>query len=209
MAKRGKRITINLECTICKRQNYVTEKNKVNTQDRLLLKKFCRQCKKVTEHKEVKYDVKRYFILDVRTDLETRTGDWGAYEIDRKGDFRTWGSYRNVAFDYRTEPGNHSLSLDIETTKIHISHTPIVSTNSATVNDDPVSLGSVSLYEPLKPQDGVKDNERELRRIFLEYMDLLNIQDVKKRAKYVTDVVVPARVGDGLEAFVEAAKPSE
>lgn len=54
MAKKGKRITLNLECTTCKRQNYVTEKNKVNTQDKLLMKKFCRQCKKVTEHKEVK-----------------------------------------------------------------------------------------------------------------------------------------------------------
>ena len=54
MAKKGKRITINLECSVCKGQNYVTEKNKVNTQDKLVLKKFCRNCKKVTEHKEVK-----------------------------------------------------------------------------------------------------------------------------------------------------------
>ena len=54
MAKKGKRITINLECTVCKNQNYVTEKSKVNTQDRLVLKKFCRHCRKVVEHKEVK-----------------------------------------------------------------------------------------------------------------------------------------------------------
>ncbi len=54
MAKRGKRIIINLECTVCKNQNYVTEKSKINSPDRLVLKKFCKHCRRVTEHKEVK-----------------------------------------------------------------------------------------------------------------------------------------------------------
>ena len=48
MAKKGKRVVINLECMVCKNQNYVTEKSKVNTQDRLILKKFCNYCKKIT-----------------------------------------------------------------------------------------------------------------------------------------------------------------
>ncbi|MEX0617000.1 MAG: 50S ribosomal protein L33 [Candidatus Woykebacteria bacterium] len=54
MAKKGKIIIINLECTVCKNQNYVTEKSKVNDPERLLTRKFCKHCRKVTEHKEVK-----------------------------------------------------------------------------------------------------------------------------------------------------------
>lgn len=52
MAKKGQRILIALKCTVCKAQNYITEKNKLNTKEKLVLKKFCRQCRKVTEHKE-------------------------------------------------------------------------------------------------------------------------------------------------------------
>ena len=33
-------------------ENYLSEKNKRNTQDRLELKKYCPRCKKVTLHKE-------------------------------------------------------------------------------------------------------------------------------------------------------------
>ena len=54
MAKKGKRNVLNLACTVCKTQNYVTEKNKLNDQDRLVFNKFCPVCRKVTEHKEVK-----------------------------------------------------------------------------------------------------------------------------------------------------------
>lgn len=54
MAKKGQRIIINLECAVCKAQNYVTEKSKLNTPDKLVLKKFCRKCRKTTEHKEKK-----------------------------------------------------------------------------------------------------------------------------------------------------------
>ena len=52
MAKKGSRILIALVCTQCKSQNYITEKNKVNTPDKLKIKKFCKRCKKRTEHKE-------------------------------------------------------------------------------------------------------------------------------------------------------------
>ena len=52
MAKKGPRQIIALVCEVCKSRNYVTEKNKVNTTDKLELKKFCRQCKKATLHKE-------------------------------------------------------------------------------------------------------------------------------------------------------------
>ncbi|HSX58186.1 MAG TPA: 50S ribosomal protein L33 [Candidatus Saccharimonadales bacterium] len=54
MAKKGKRNIINLACTVCKTQNYVTEKNKLNDQERLELNKFCSVCRKVQPHKEVK-----------------------------------------------------------------------------------------------------------------------------------------------------------
>ncbi len=54
MAKKDARIKLNLECSVCKEQNYVTEKNPTNTKDKLVLKKFCKRCRKHTEHKEVK-----------------------------------------------------------------------------------------------------------------------------------------------------------
>ncbi|HUW21619.1 MAG TPA: 50S ribosomal protein L33 [Candidatus Bathyarchaeia archaeon] len=52
MAKKGPRQISALVCTVCKSQNYVTEKNKVNTPDKLELKKYCRRCRKHTIHKE-------------------------------------------------------------------------------------------------------------------------------------------------------------
>lgn len=54
MAKKGSRILIGLTCVVCKRLNYVIEKNKLNTTSSLKLKKYCRTCKKHTEHKEKK-----------------------------------------------------------------------------------------------------------------------------------------------------------
>ena len=54
MAKKGPRILVTLACSECKSQNYTTEKNRQNTQDKLELKKFCKNCRKTTVHKEVK-----------------------------------------------------------------------------------------------------------------------------------------------------------
>jgi len=54
MAKKGSRVLVGLVCEVCKRQNYVVEKNKVNTTSPLKLKKYCRSCKKHTTHKESK-----------------------------------------------------------------------------------------------------------------------------------------------------------
>ena len=45
---------IGLECTVCKRVNYFTEKNKKTNTERLVLSKFCKWDKKHTEHKETK-----------------------------------------------------------------------------------------------------------------------------------------------------------
>ncbi len=53
MAK-GKRQKFLLTCAECKRRNYVTEKNVVNTTDKLELEKFCSWCKKHTTHREAK-----------------------------------------------------------------------------------------------------------------------------------------------------------
>lgn len=54
MAKKGARILIGLICEVCEKQNYVTEKNKINTPDALKLKKYCNHCRKHTIHKEKK-----------------------------------------------------------------------------------------------------------------------------------------------------------
>lgn len=52
MAKKGPRQIIALVCTVCKRQNYVVEKNKINKPEKLVLKKYCKKCRKITDHKE-------------------------------------------------------------------------------------------------------------------------------------------------------------
>ena len=43
---------ITLECTVCKRRNYTTTKEKKNTPGRLELKKYCKFDRKHTVHKE-------------------------------------------------------------------------------------------------------------------------------------------------------------
>lgn len=52
MAKKEQRLLLALICSVCKRQNYITSRNKINTEEKLKLRKYCRLCKKHTEHKE-------------------------------------------------------------------------------------------------------------------------------------------------------------
>ncbi|MBA2848504.1 50S ribosomal protein L33 [Thermosulfuriphilus ammonigenes] len=55
MAKKGEaRINILLQCTECKRRNYITSKNKRNTPDKLQLRKYCPFDRRHTVHKETK-----------------------------------------------------------------------------------------------------------------------------------------------------------
>ncbi len=54
MAKKANRIVIGLDCSVCKSRNYVISKNTVNTTDKLTFKKYCRVCRKVQVHSEVK-----------------------------------------------------------------------------------------------------------------------------------------------------------
>lgn len=54
MASKGPRENIILECTDCKRRTYTTSKNKRNNTERLEIKKYCKFCKKHTNHKETK-----------------------------------------------------------------------------------------------------------------------------------------------------------
>lgn len=54
MAKKGSRILIGLVCSQCKRQNYITTKNKINQPQTLKIKKYCSLCQKRTEHQETK-----------------------------------------------------------------------------------------------------------------------------------------------------------
>lgn len=54
MAKKSARVLLGLTCEVCNKQNYVIEKNKLNSAEALKLKKYCNQCKKHTPHKEKK-----------------------------------------------------------------------------------------------------------------------------------------------------------
>jgi len=51
---KGNRSLISLECTVCKDRNYTTTKNRRKQQDKLEMSKFCRRCRKHTDHKEGK-----------------------------------------------------------------------------------------------------------------------------------------------------------
>ena len=46
------RVTFLMKCSVCGEENYLTEKNKKNTPDRLEQMKYCPKCKKQTLHKE-------------------------------------------------------------------------------------------------------------------------------------------------------------
>lgn len=52
MAKKEHRVLLAMICQTCKSQNYITSKNKTEMKEKLVLKKFCKKCKKHTEHKE-------------------------------------------------------------------------------------------------------------------------------------------------------------
>ena len=43
-----------LVCEECLSLNYITEKNKLNKTDRVVVKKYCKRCNKHTIHKETK-----------------------------------------------------------------------------------------------------------------------------------------------------------
>jgi len=45
---------ITISCTVCKRKNYTSTKNKKTTPGRIELSKFCKWCRKHTPHKEEK-----------------------------------------------------------------------------------------------------------------------------------------------------------
>ena len=52
MTKKGARELIAMICSVCKSQNYITERNKVNMEGKLQLNKYCKKCRKYTLHKE-------------------------------------------------------------------------------------------------------------------------------------------------------------
>jgi large subunit ribosomal protein L33 len=54
MAKKGKVQKFLLTCTECKRRNYVTPKNVVNTNEKLSISKYCAWDRKHTVHAETK-----------------------------------------------------------------------------------------------------------------------------------------------------------
>ena len=52
MAKAGAVIKLGLICSVCKSRNYNTSKNKLENKEKMALNKYCRKCRKHTEHKE-------------------------------------------------------------------------------------------------------------------------------------------------------------
>ena len=54
MPKNDKRVKITLECTECKRRNYITIKSKINDRERLEMKKYCSHDRRDTTLKETR-----------------------------------------------------------------------------------------------------------------------------------------------------------
>lgn len=54
MAKKGNRQLFIFQCSVCKNRNYTSSKNTINQKEKLILNKFCKHCRKQTEHQEVK-----------------------------------------------------------------------------------------------------------------------------------------------------------
>ena len=54
MAKGEKRVAVTLACETCKRRNYITMKNKQNDRERIEMKKYCRNDRRHTVHKETR-----------------------------------------------------------------------------------------------------------------------------------------------------------
>jgi len=52
--KKGPRQIYGLKCSVCGKFNYLTQRNKVNTEKKLELKKYCKKCRKHEVHKEAK-----------------------------------------------------------------------------------------------------------------------------------------------------------
>ena len=52
MAKKDQRELMAMGCSVCKHQTYISVRNKINTPEKISLKKYCRHCKKHTLHKE-------------------------------------------------------------------------------------------------------------------------------------------------------------
>jgi len=50
----AQREIITLACTVCKRRNYTTKKNRRRQPDRVEHKKYCPFCRKHTGHKETR-----------------------------------------------------------------------------------------------------------------------------------------------------------
>lgn len=50
--KKGPRQAYGMKCSVCGNFNYITVRNKLNTPEKLKLHKYCKHCKKATEHKE-------------------------------------------------------------------------------------------------------------------------------------------------------------
>lgn len=51
--KRADRL-ITMRCSVCKRRNYYTNKNKKTVERKIEFKKFCNWCRKQTPHKEAR-----------------------------------------------------------------------------------------------------------------------------------------------------------
>lgn len=52
MAKAEATIKLGMICVVCGSQNYITSKNKLENKEKMVLKKYCRKCKKHQDHKE-------------------------------------------------------------------------------------------------------------------------------------------------------------
>lgn len=54
MAKKGNRNIFVFACSVCKSKNHLGTKNTITLKDKMSMSKFCKLCRKTTEHNEIK-----------------------------------------------------------------------------------------------------------------------------------------------------------
>ena len=112
---------ITISCTVCKRRNYTSMKNKKTTPDRLELSKYCRWCKKHTPHKEEKQGLASLIVFWASSSIGQSSGlqnQWLGVRVPPRlrafGDACFFMSYKDI----KEKTVNYLKEINSESKKV-------------------------------------------------------------------------------------------